>query len=480
MGLPSAVALLALASAPQLPELPSIPREFRGAWVATVANIDWPNKRGDPTDVQRRQMLAILDRARDLNLNAVVFQVRPSCDALYASKIEPWSEYLTGQQGKAPEPYWDPLAYMVQEAHKRGIQVHCWFNPYRAKHPNQKGDVAPNHIAKTNPSVVKSYGGYLWLDPGEPSVQKRSLDVMLDVVRRYDVDGVHIDDYFYPYPVKDSAGQKVPFPDDPSWNAYRRSGGNLSRDDWRRQNVDSFIERLYSGVKREKKWVLVGISPFGIYRPGVPEGIKAGVDQYSELYADCLKWYEKGWCDYLAPQLYWPISQTAQAYPTLLKFWLANNPSQRHLWVGNFTSRLTEGAKGWSAKEILNQVAMSRQTGDDSGNIHFSMECLMSNSQGVTTALKSGPYANEAFVPPSPWLGGKKVEAPLLDAVSGGNAVIRSSSQLFAISYLIEGNWTSWESLSQTVTPSKPGAQYVAVVAFDRTMAASDPLIVKL
>lgn len=244
--------------------------------------------------------------------------------------------------------------------------------------------------------------------------------------------------------------------------------------------MDSFIERLYSGVKREKKWVLVGISPFGIYRPGVPEGIKAGVDQYSELYADCLKWYEKGWCDYLAPQLYWPISQTAQAYPTLLKFWLANNPSQRHLWVGNFTSRLTEGAKGWSAKEILNQVAMSRQTGDDSGNIHFSMECLMSNSQGVTTALKSGPYANEAFVPPSPWLGGKKVEAPLLDAVSGGNAVIRSSSQLFAISYLIEGNWTSWESLSQTVTPSKPGAQYVAVVAFDRTMAASDPLIVKL
>lgn len=480
MGLPAAVALLALGSAPILPDLPPIPREFRAAWVATVANIDWPNKRGDSTETQRRQMLAILDKAKELNLNALVFQVRPSCDALYASKFEPWSEYLTGEQGKAPNPYWDPLAYMVQEAHKRGIQVHCWFNPYRAKHPNQKSDVAPNHIAKTNPSVVKSYGGYLWLDPGEPLVQKRSLDVMLDVVKRYDVDGVHIDDYFYPYPVKDSAGQKIPFPDDPSWSAYQRSGGKLNRDDWRRSNVDSFIERLYNGIKKEKRWVLFGISPFGIYRPGIPETIKAGVDQYAELYADCLKWYENGWCDYLAPQLYWPINQTAQAYPTLLKFWLANNPASRHLWVGNFTSRLSENAKGWSAQEILNQIALTRKSADDAGNIHFSMESLMRNSQGISAALKAGPYAMPAFVPTSPWLGGRAPASPELDAVSGGSVVFRSKCQLFALSYLVDDSWTGWESSSQTLAPSRPGATSVAIVAFDRKMNASEPLIVRL
>src|SRR5438552_711877 len=205
-----------MAQNPQVGE-PPIPREFRAAWVATVANIDWPSKKALPVERQKSELIAILDRAKKLNLNAIVLQVRPATDALYDSKLEPWSEYLTGAQGKAPEPYYDPLAFAVEEAHRRGLELHAWFNPYRSRHSTAKSPLAPNHISKMHPGLAKEYGDMLWLDPGEPAVQEHSLNVMMDVVRRYDVDGIHIDDYFYPYRVKDSSGAEVPFPDEPSW-----------------------------------------------------------------------------------------------------------------------------------------------------------------------------------------------------------------------------------------------------------------------
>jgi len=257
---------------------PAIPREFRAAWVATVDNIDWPSSRTLTPDQQRSEMIHILDTAVSLRLNAIIFQVRPACDALYDSKLEPWSEYLTGRQGRAPSPYYDPLEFAVREAHARGIELHCWFNPYRAGHPAQRGPYALSHIRYRHPEIVKNYGRYLWLDPGEPLVQKHSLDVIRDVVRRYDIDGVHIDDYFYPYP---EDGQE--FQDQASYKRYQNGGGDLGLHDWRRQNVDHFVESAYKTIKSEKPWVKFGISPFGIYRPGIPETIKAGVDQYDEL-----------------------------------------------------------------------------------------------------------------------------------------------------------------------------------------------------
>jgi uncharacterized lipoprotein YddW (UPF0748 family) len=247
------------------PGVPDVPREFRAVWVATVANIDWPSEPGLSTQDQQDELIAILDRCKVLNFNAVVLQVRPAADALYPSDLEPWSYFLTGEMGAAPQPHYDPLAFAVQEAHRRGLELHAWFNPYRALHPSNKGDVADSHISKTRPSVVHEYGPYLWMNPSEPAVQAHSLAVMLDVVRRYDVDGIHMDDYFYPYKVNDDEGNEVDFPDDAAWRAYLDAGGKLGRSDWRRKSVDDFIERLYRETKKIKPHVQVGISPFGIW-----------------------------------------------------------------------------------------------------------------------------------------------------------------------------------------------------------------------
>lgn len=390
------------------PDLPKAPREFRAVWVATVDNIDWPSKRTLTTDQQKTELIRILDKVVALNMNAVILQVRPSCDSLYDSKLEPWSEFLTNKQGQAPNPYYDPLKFAVDEAHKRGLELHAWFNPYRAKHPAMKGDLAPSHIRNTHPNLAKSYGRYLWLDPGEPEVQKRSLDVMLDVVKRYAIDGVHIDDYFYPYAERGADGKTIPFPDQDSYAKY---GKGLSLSDWRRKNVDDFIQRLYAGIKRTKRSVKFGISPFGIYRPNVPEGIKAGVDQYEDLSADALKWFRNGWCDYFTPQLYWPIKQTPQSYPVLLKWWASQNAKGRHLWPGNFTGRVRTDDGNWPPQEIVDQIEITRKTPGATGNVHFSMRVFMLNAQGLNDVLLAGPYKEKALIPASPWLGGRSDEA---------------------------------------------------------------------
>lgn len=479
-------AVLALATTSFNPVLPpdAAPREFRAAWVATVDNIDWPSKRDLTTDQQKAELQAIIDKAKELNLNALILQVRPSCDALYDSKFEPWSEYLTGQQGKAPAPYWDPLQYAVQKCHQEGIELHAWFNPYRAKHPSMKGSCAPSHIAKTNPDVVKEYGNMLWLDPGEATVQQRSYDVILDVVKRYDIDGVHIDDYFYPYPVK-SGGKSVPFPDNSSYQRYTASGGKLQLDDWRRKNVDDFIERLYKGIKKQKPWVKFGISPFGIYRPGVPKGIKAGIDQYAELYADCKKWLNKGWCDYMSPQLYWPINQTAQAYKPLQDWWIEQNTMKRHLWIGNFTSRLVAGAEGWSAQEVVDQISLTRQS-TATGNIHFSMKALMQNAGGVAALLKTGIYSQPAIVPESPWLGKRKGPAPEVFETDKQLRVKPGGESQFVAVYALKSNRWKLVDLRGAQEPVSKnekklrGTERIALTIIDRYGNESDPAFVAL
>ena len=342
--------------APVVEVPPSAPREFRAAWVATVANIDWPSKPGLSADQQHAEMIAILDRAQALKLNAIIFQVRPAADALYASSLEPWSEYLTGTQGR--DPGYDPLAEWVREAHRRGLELHAWFNPYRARHHAAKSPLAATHLGRTRPDIVKKYGELLWMDPGEPFAAERTLAVISDVVRRYDIDGVHLDDYFYPYPItqplpagapKTTPSEEVDFPDTPAWRRYQQAGGRLARADWRRQNVDRLVEQIHHRIHALKPWVKFGVSPFGLGRPDRrPPGIQ-GFSQYDKLYADVEKWVEQGWMDYLTPQLYWPASAKAQSFEVLLDYWAKLVNGRFHLWPGLFTSAITDTADRFSS-----------------------------------------------------------------------------------------------------------------------------------
>jgi len=393
---------------------PPAPREFRAAWVASVANIDWPSRADLSVAQQQSEIIALLDQAQDLHLNAIVLQVRPSADALYASALEPWSEYLTGRQGKAPEPYYDPLKMWVDEAHRRGIELHAWLNPYRARHASAKSALAANHLASTQPEAVKQYGDVLWMDPAEPAAVQRTLDVVADVVRRYDVDGIHIDDYFYPYPIQGPDGLELDFPDAPAWQRYLASRGQASRADWRRQQVNQLIERMYALIHREKPWVRFGISPFGLGRPERRAPGIVGFSQYDKLYADAELWLSQGWLDYLSPQLYWPINQGPQAFAVLLDTWARDNTRRRHLWPGLFTSRIDDSSRSWPAQEIASQIALTRTHPDAGGQVHFSMIALLQNRRGIATLLKSTVYADAALVPATPWLGAQAPGAPRL------------------------------------------------------------------
>ena len=379
---------------------PPLPREFRAAWVATVANIDWPSRPGLPAAQQRAEMQALLDRAQAIGLNALVLQVRPAADALYPSALEPWSEYLTGASGQPPDEAWDPLAEWVDGAHRRGLELHAWFNPYRARHPSARSEPAATHVAVADPAIVRPYGEWLWMDPAEPRAAQRMLDVVLDVLHRYDVDGVHIDDYFYPYPVHDAQGVALPFPDDAAWQRHLDAGGAGDRAAWRRAQVDALVERLHREVHAARPWVRFGISPFGLPRPDRrPPGI-SGFSQYDQLHADVERWLAEGWLDYLAPQLYWPIAQAAQAFPVLQAAWRAGNVQGRHLWPGLFTSRLGAERNAYDADEVLAQVALTRRdVAADDGHLHFSMAALLHNRDGIAERLRAGPYAQPALTP---------------------------------------------------------------------------------
>jgi len=390
-------------------DLPAIPREFRAAWVATVDNIDWPSKPGLPTADQQAELVAILDRCASLRINAVVFQVRPVGDALFASETEPWSAYLSGRQGQAPEPFYDPLAFAIDESHARGIELHAWFNPFRTSHPSNK-TVAAGHITQRRPDWNRAYGPYTWLDPGEPDVHAYVLDVIRDVVRRYDVDGVHLDDYFYPYPVTDKNKKPVDFPDDASWRRYVSGGGQLDRADWRRDNINRFVRALYAAVHEEKPHAKVGLSPFGIWRPGNPPQIK-GFDAYEQIYVDSRLWIKEGWLDYLTPQLYWAIDATAQSYPALLDWWIEQDTLGRHIWPGLFTSRIKDGRSDWPAEEICQQIRLTRQRPRGDGHVHFSMKAIMANRDGIADRLGE-LYATPALVPPCDWLAQTRPAAP--------------------------------------------------------------------
>lgn len=462
---------------------PQPAREFRAAWVATVANIDWPSKRGLPAAEQKAELLSILDRAAALKLNAVIFQVRPACDAMYASKIEPWSEFLTGAMGQPPQPFYDPLALAVEEAHKRGLELHAWFNPYRALHPSGKGAISATHVSKTRPQIVRTVGKHLWLDPGERETQDYSVSVVMDVVNRYDVDGIHFDDYFYPYrsyadPGPD--GKRPDFPDDASWKKFG-AASKLSRDDWRRQNVDVFVRRVYESVKAAKPWVKFSVSPFGIWRPGYPPQIK-GMDPYVELYADSRKWLQNGWLDFFTPQLYWAIEPKEQSFPALLDWWNQQNPKRRHIWPGMNTTKVGT----WGPGEITQQIALSAKQPVSAGHVHWNMKALLRSSE-LQSALKRGPYADVALVPASPWLDAKPPAKPTL-SVSGGSTEVQASWTaapgepigLWLLQVKRGSSWTSEVTSERTRKLVGPPPEAVAVTAVDRAGNASAPAVLQL
>ncbi len=459
-------------------------REFRGVWVASVANIDWPSAPGLSTEKQKAELLKILDVAAADNLNAVILQVRPAADALYKSDLEPWSEYLTGAMGKAPDPIWDPLEFAVREGHARGLEIHAWFNPYRARHPSAKSPVSSGHLSKTHPELVREYGKHLWMDPGEPGVQEHTLAVIRDVIRRYDIDGIHIDDYFYPYKERDADGKIIDFPDNQSYQRYLDGGGKLGRDDWRRHNVDSFVESLYKMAKAEKPWVKFGVSPFGIWRPGYPSNVK-GFDAYHELYADARKWLNEGWVDYFTPQIYFRLSQTQQPYRDLLRWWVKENTRRRHIWPGNYTSQ-AGSSSAWTAQEIVDQVKATRaQLGAD-GNIHFSMKAFLTNRGGVAELLKKEVYQDRALVPASPWLDDtppKKPDAAYDDSTH--TLSWRDPGQekpfLWVVYQKRDGKWTNQIVPAPVTSASIPdGVEALAVSAVDRTGNESEKTVVAL
>lgn len=456
-------------------------REYRAAWIATVANIDWPSTNALTTAQQKAELLTLFDLAAKLNLNTIIFQVRPACDAFYVSRLEPWSEYLTGTMGKAPTPFYDPLAFAIEQAHKRGMELHAWFNPYRARQRGARSAVSANHISRTSPDLVKSYSRYLWLDPGEKRVQDYTLRVVMDVVNRYDIDGVHFDDYFYPYREKDRAGNATEFPDDASWKRFG-AGGNLSRDDWRRENVNVMVERVYHAIKATKPWVKFGISPFGIWRPGNPAQIK-GYDAYAELYADSRKWLAKGWCDYFSPQLYWTIQPPEQSFPVLLRWWAGQNDQCRHLLPG-----LDCASANRSPQEIVNQIRLTRKQAGAGGLVLWSLGSLKRN-RPLETALRREVFAEPALVPASSWLDRSPPSTPKLLAKVGGKSgratwapQPQEKPWLWVVQQQVGKGWKSsvlpGSRLSFPLNAPFPRA--VAVSAVDRNGNISRPAVVEL
>ncbi len=386
-------------------------REFRGAWIATVSNIDWPSKPGLPAIEQQQEFIQRLDQLKALGCNAVIVQVRPCSDALYASKIEPWSRYLTGRQGDPPFPYYDPLVFMIEETHKRNMEFHAWFNPFRALMDSKVNPNPPKHVTRTHPDWVISYAGRSYLDPGIPEAREYVISVISDVVKRYDIDAVHLDDYFYPY-----RAPGKPFGDA---KTFARYGDGKTLDDWRRNNVDLFIALLNTSIKHIKPAMKLGISPFGIWRnkDKDPDGSEThgGQTNYDDLYANVLLWMEKGWIDYLMPQLYWEHDHRAAPFKVLLPWWYGHC-FKRHMYYGLGLYRMAESRTGPYTKvhELLWQLHDIREQCPNTGYCFYNASSFDKIRVPIKDSLQYDFAKYPALVPTMPWLDSVAPAAPVL------------------------------------------------------------------
>lgn len=373
-------------------------REFRGVWIATVVNIDWPTSTKLTMEKQKQQLLDILNSHQETGINAIMLQVRPAADALYAKGREPWSKYLTGRQGQ--NPGYDPLEFAITEAHKRGMELHAWFNPYRATFDGNFAALSPQHITRIKPDWFFTYGGIKTFNPGLPEVRDYIVQVILDVVDNYDIDGVHMDDYFYPYPI---AGQKIN--DEDTYAKYGQGFDNIK--DWRRHNVDLLIKMIADSVHAHDPNIKFGISPFGIWANKSQNEVGSetnGGSSYYENYADSRKWMQEGWIDYINPQLYWPIGNRAAAFDKLLSWW-SDNTYGRHLYIGQAAYRINE-RKTLAFKnpgQLPSQINLIRNNPRVQGSVYFSSSSLTNNPLGITDSLRDNYYRYPALPPVMLW-----------------------------------------------------------------------------
>jgi uncharacterized lipoprotein YddW (UPF0748 family) len=368
--------------------------EFRAIWIATVVNIDWPKTNTDPVEKQKADFIEILDTYKKLNYNAVIVQIRSVGDAFYPSKLAPWSKYLTGKEGQAPNPYFDPLEWMITETHARGFEFHAWLNPYRATMDLNTSVLSPNHDFFKHPEWMIKYGGKYYYNPALPEVQTHLIAVVDEVVRNYDIDAIHFDDYFYPYRIK---GEE--FNDSASFKKY---GTGMSLEDWRRLNVNNFVKYTSYSIKKLKPWVQFGISPFGVWRNKSvdPKGsdTQAGQTNYDDLYADPMAWMENNWIDYLLPQLYWSIDHRTASYSKLIKWW-SENSKNTALYIGNGSYKInTDSDKKWfDPNEIPNQIDVTRSFNNINGNAFFSAKSFVNKNKSVTQLLLENQYKYPAL-----------------------------------------------------------------------------------
>jgi len=385
-------------------------REFRGAWVATLENIDWPGSQKLTTDEQKQQFNELLNAHQRTGINAVMFQVRPAADAFYAKGREPWSKWLNGKQGQAPVPFYDPLEFAITEAHKRGMELHAWFNPYRATTDNKFKLLSPDHITNKKPEWFFTYGGIKVFNPGLPEVREYIVRVILDVVDNYDIDGVHMDDYFYPYQI---AGQKIN--DSATYQQYGSGFSDIR--DWRRNNVDLLIKMLSDSIHKHKPRVKFGISPFGIWanKSQNADGSDThGGDSYYELYADSRKWIKEGWLDYINPQLYWPINDRLAPFEKLLPWW-SDNTYNRHLYIGQAAYRINERKSiiFKHPQEMPDEIKLLRNNPRVQGSVFFSSASLLHDPLGFTDSLRLNYYKHPALPPVMLWLDSIPPNVPL-------------------------------------------------------------------
>lgn len=404
---------LVVKAQPAVVSAPQPKYEVRAVWVASVENIDWPSKKGLPVDSQKVEFTRLLDMHKRNGMNAVVVQIRPAADAFYPSLYEPWSEWLTGVQGRAPDPYYDPLAFMIEETHRRGMEFHAWCNPYRAVKTIGRSSIAPDHITRQHPEWFVRFENTLYFDPGNKEVQAYVTNVIRDIVRRYDIDALHFDDYFYPYDIVEGGGPGKDFPDSQS---YARYGNGLSIGDWRRSNTDSIILKISRVIKEEKPYCKFGISPFAIWRNSYkdPEGsdTHGGQTDYDNLYADILLWLKMGWIDYVVPQIYFEFTQPHAPYGVLLDWW-ARHTYGRQCYIGLGMYRAGSNA-AWRDKTLLpRQVQALRTYPTVQGAVYFSSKSFENNPNGWSDSLRNNYYNYPALIPPMPWIDSVKPHAPV-------------------------------------------------------------------
>lgn len=367
-------------------------REFRGAWIATVANIDWPTSKTSSSEMQKKELIQMLDKLKASGINAVLFQVRTECDALYNSSFEPWSYWLTGEQGKSPSPYYDPLQLAVEESHKRGMELHAWLNPYRAVKTEGEYENSDFHISKTHPEWILTFGNYKMLDPGIPDVRTYINSVVEDIITHYDVDGIHFDDYFYPY------SPKVSTEDSNTFHNY--NDGFTDIDDWRRYNINSMVSMVHEKINEIKPHIKFGISPFGIVENKYAG--TNGFNSYSILYCDPLTWIKEKTVDYVTPQIYWEIGHEKADYSLLLPWW-ASLVEERHLYIGHFSSSFTAKKYKGKKSEMGDQLRMNQKFRNVKGSVFFSAKSITNNYSGFADTLKNNFYKFPALIPLMDW-----------------------------------------------------------------------------